>query len=294
MLVLHRQTRRHLEQFARNPNHAVLLAGPAGSGKQSLAELLARQLIDWDENRDIYEYPYLHLIAPPADKPSIGIEAIRELHHLTALKLPTAGQRRVVVNKDAHALTAEAQNALLKLLEEPPAESYFILTVSDLQAMLPTIRSRGQLLIINQPLKADLLEYFAGQGYDQRAVEQAYFMSGGLPGLLHAILGDQEHPLKTAAATARQLLQSSQFERLCLVDQLGKSRQQALDVLTILEHMAQAAINQAAHDPTADQAAVTKRLKQWHRVLQASYDAKQAYAVSAQAKLTLTNLMLSL
>jgi hypothetical protein len=293
-LVIHPQTQQQINQFIVNPSHALLVVGPAGGGKESIMLHLVSQLLS-KETAELVSYPYLHHITVPADKRTIGIEAVRELQHLAALKMPSAEQRRIVIIHDAHLLTGEAQNAILKLLEEPPANSHFFLTASDPQALLPTIRSRSQQFTVHRPSKPDLVHHFVEKGFDIKTVEQAYFMSGGLPGLMQAILDDGEHPLKTAAQTARQLLQSSLFERLCLVDSLSKSREQALSVLTVLRHMAQAAIDQSAQASATQPAeATTKRLKQWHKVLQASYDAEQAYAVSAQAKLTLDNLMLAI
>jgi len=116
-------------------------------------------------------------------------------------------------------------------------------------------------------------------------------VSGGLPGLTSAMLETTGHPLEAAVKTAKELLRANQFERLCRVDELTKKKPETLQVLFVLQHMARAAIAQSAQ--VTDGTAI-KRLKQWHRVQKAAYEAEQAYSVSAQAKLTLTNLMLSL
>lgn len=292
-LALHPQTSVHIQRFTQRPSHALLLIGPSGSGKQSLAHGIMGDIL---QVSDVASYPYLKIVLPEKDKSAIGIEAVRELQHFASLKVPGHGAartRRFILIPEAHNLTTEAQNALLKLLEEPPQDTHFILTANSSQALLPTIRSRTQQLTIHRPNRTDLEGIFSGQGHDTKAIQQAYLMSGGLPGLMSALLNDADHPLKTAAQTARQLLQSSQFERLCKIDELAKKRPEALNVLTILRHMSQAAIEQSAQAP-GDLTTAHKRLKQWHKVLQASYDAEKAYSVSAQAKLTLTNLMLSL
>ncbi len=290
-LALHPQTREQLEQYMRRPSHALILKGVEGMGKYYVAQAIIRQLLGKPADYDIAAYPYLKTIQPEKDKTSIGIEAIRELQHFASLTLPGAiHTQRWIFIPQAHNLTTEAQNALLKLLEEPPQNTRFILTVSSDQLMLPTIRSRAQELAVHRPPRDSLEQIFSAQ-HDTKAFQQAYFMSGGLPGLLHALLNDEEHPLKAAAQTARILLQATQFERLCKVDELSKKRPEALHVLVVLRHMSQAAIEQAAQTGGA---AGDKRLKQWHKVLQASFDAEKAYAVSAQAKLVLTNLMLSL
>ena len=78
----------------------------------------------------------------PWASPAIGIDRIREVTHRCTLK-PLEGHRVVVV-AEADQMTAEAANALLKLLEEPPGAMHFILITSRLHAMLPTILSRCQ------------------------------------------------------------------------------------------------------------------------------------------------------
>jgi DNA polymerase-3 subunit delta' len=208
------------------------------------------------------------------------------------LKLPANARNwRIILIENAHNLTNESQNALLKLLEEPPQQTIFLLTAQSLEKILPTIRSRTQQLTLTLPSQPAIKAFFQSRGHEETVVQQASMMSGGLPGLTAAILENDEHPLKDALQTAKMLLKSTQFERLCYVDSLAKDKPKTLQLLFVLQHMARAATAQGAR---ASDGSATKRIKQWHRVQKAAYEAEQAYAVSAQAKLTLTNLMLSL
>lgn len=86
-----------------------------------------------------------HLIVGPKKSGSIGIEAIRELKAWAALK-PFLSKQKIALIKEAQTLTIEAQNAMLKLLEEPPKRTIIILTVNDQKNLLPTIVSRCQLI----------------------------------------------------------------------------------------------------------------------------------------------------
>ena len=285
-IVMHELTAAQAKRFMRLPAHALLVIGATGIGKQFLCQYIAGQLI----NGDVTQYAYMSYVEPEKDKSGIGIESIRSLHHLLKLRLPANAPWRIIIVPQAHKLTVEAQNGLLKLLEEPPERTVFMLASDSEYSVLPTIRSRSQQLTVRTPSQEDLAKFFSTT-YETSTVQQAYLMSGGLPGLMHSLLSHQDHPLKNAVQTARRLLQSTQFERLCDVESLAKDRQTALHVIFVLQHMARAATAQSAK--TADSNAV-KRIQQWHRVHQAAYDAQQAYNVSAQAKLTLTNLMLSL
>lgn len=298
-LLIHPQTGHQVERYLQHPAHAIVLIGPAGSGKHTLARWMAMRRLGLSSSDAVDSYAYFKKITPESGKSAIGIEAIRDLLHFTKLKLPgqvgnRPGKGRLVYIPDAQLLTTEAQNALLKLLEEPPADTGFIMTATSEQQLLPTIRSRSQAITVLRPGRADTEAYFRAQGYQPADIATNYFLSGGLPGLMAALLEDDQHPLRDTVQLARQLLQMTQFERLCKVDALSKDKAESLQLIFVLRHMAQAALEQAANKAVAAGVAADRPIRQWHKVSRACYDAEQAYAVSAQAKLTLSHFMLSL
>ena len=84
-------------------------------------------------------------VVTPDDKASIKIDVIRDVLSRTAYR-PFEGRRRVVLIREAETLEPQAQNALLKSLEEPPPSTVFILTTSVPGTLLPTVRSRAMML----------------------------------------------------------------------------------------------------------------------------------------------------
>ncbi|HEX5743963.1 MAG TPA: hypothetical protein VFX84_00720 [Candidatus Saccharimonadales bacterium] len=284
-LLLHPQTRRRLEAYIAAPSHALMLVGPDGSGKRTLAENLTETVLGLGQG-SFAAHPYVLLIAPEEPGKAIGIEAVRQLEKFLALKVPGKPKEhdRAVVLEDAHLLTREAQNALLKMLEEPPAGTVLILTVNHEQAVLPTIRSRAQAVPVDRLEKQVLEDHFGGKGFDKQAIARAYAISAGLPGLMHALLDESDHPLLEATEKARQLLSQTAYERLAMADVLAKDRALAMDVAVILQQMAHISL-QTATGPAA---------KKWQSVLEAGYEAAGALAANAQPKLALTKLMLSL
>ena len=180
-------------------------------------------------------------------------------------------------------MTTEAQNALLKTLEEPPARTVLLLTARSEQSLLPTVRSRLQAIHLRQPAKTAVLEHFKTQASDEE-LNRLYALSGGLPGLLYALLSDAEHHLRAAAEKAREVLQKTPYERLLLVDATSKDKQLAADVLAILQQMAHLSLRSA-------QGAAVRR---WQHILEASYEAEVALRNNGQPKLVLTDLFLNL
>jgi hypothetical protein len=280
-LVIHPQTRRQLDSYLQTPPQAIVLVGPAGSGKSAMAQQLAETALGLRPG-GFAAYSYGTTVTPEDGK-AIGIEAARQLEHFLSLKVPgKQGVNRAVIIEDSHLLTVEAQNALLKTLEEPPAGTLVILTASHQQALLPTINSRLQTVAVRRPTQRDLQAYFQTQGFDKSDISRTYAMSGGLPALMQALLSDDDHPLRAAAVQARQLLGQSTFERLVTVDILSKQRELAVDTLNILQQMAHISLQTASGSAA----------ERWQKVLRASYDTAEAIQASAQLKLALTNLAL--
>ena len=276
--VVHPLTKRQLETFHKVPSHALILIGPTGSGKLTLARQLVEKILKLPTD-SFADYAYGLTIAPVEGK-AIGIESIRQLEHFLSLKVPSSQAiNREVLIKNSHLLTIEAQNALLKTLEEPPEGTIIVLTTAQEKALLPTIRSRAVAINVRRPERGALLQHFDTQGFDR-----IYALSGGLPGLMTSLVTDQEHPLKAATERARQLLNQSSYERLSSVDELSRQRTQTLDTLFILQNMAQLSLRKAT-GPTA---------LRWQRVLQAAYSTQDALLRNVQPKLALTQLMLQL
>ncbi|HSX17052.1 MAG TPA: AAA family ATPase [Patescibacteria group bacterium] len=286
-LVLHDATLAQLRSFIASPVHAVLLTGPDGIGKTAIAEALLCALLELEAGQ-LRTYPHFSALAPVNG--TISIEAVRELQKF--LQLKTIGSkplRRAVLIEHAAGMTTEAQNAYLKLLEEPPADTVMILTADTPRSLLPTIMSRLQTITVHPPSNEQLQPLLKASNKDDATLRQAYFLSGGLPGLLTALIaGDETHPLLDSVTEAKAILQKTPFERLAMVDALSKQKGSAKLVVEALGRIAEAMLAQAA-----DKGEVA-RIKQWHRIRTATLKTAEALDHSANTKLALSNLFLHL
>lgn len=286
-LLLHPQSQARLQAYLNSPPHAVLVSGAAGSGKGAVARYLACHMLGMPAGLSALSDKCL-VITPV--KQAISIDAVRSLKMFSKLRVPgNRPIRRVVVVEDADSLTIEAQNALLKLLEEPPVDMAIILTASNPATLLPTVRSRTQHLGLVNPTKQQVFTYFQQQGHQKETLERVYQLADGRVGLMAALLGhDASHPLKTGLDEAKQLLASSVFERLLRVDELSKQPEKVMAMAQAMSRIAAVSLRLAAEREDA------KQLAAWQRRLKLLRQARVNLGRHANPRLVLTHLLLNL
>lgn len=120
--------------------HAYLLSGPAGSGKNWLAERVAALVLGCEPEK-VLTHPDAHFVQPESKSRRIVIDQIRSLEQ-TIQRKPLLGSAKVVIIHEADRLQPQAANAFLKTLEEPPPGSLIFLLSNLPEAILETILSR--------------------------------------------------------------------------------------------------------------------------------------------------------
>lgn len=282
-IALHPKTKGQVASFIAKPTHALMLRGPLGSGKHYTAQYIALEILDTPPQK-LSSHPFYREIT--AGDAAITIDEIRSLKQFMSLK--TTGHstmRRIIVIANAERMTTEAQNALLKSLEEPPADTLIILTTESTASLLPTITSRTQIIDVLKVPKNALQAVF--EHIDATTFNRAYQMSNGRPGLFHALTNQEStNPLSEAANLAKTILQETPYERLLRVNELGSTDYAPL--LESLHMMAHAALIGAAQKQD------TTKTERWYRLCQLIESSQKAYGFKPQAKLHLSHLFINL
>ncbi|MGB7816251.1 MAG: DNA polymerase III subunit delta' [Methylotenera sp.] len=194
-----------MQQHASLP-HALLLRGRAGIGKHAFAYNLSRALLcqQANEQREACgkcqsclwlaegHHPDFRLISPEdaentdetskkktAKKSQISVAQIRQLIDYLSLSSHQVNGLRVILISPAETLNIASANALLKMLEEPPANTLFLLVTSQPQRLLATIISRCQAIDMPLPSRTDAFAWLASQGIKNAEIVLDY--AGGAP-----------------------------------------------------------------------------------------------------------------
>jgi len=228
--------------------HAYLIAGPDGVGKTTLATLFAQALCCQDPDgaasgvpcgrclacrkiaRGVHPDVQTFGLASQATRAeklgtkntSLTIETIRELCATTALR-PMEARWRVVLVEDAETLQGVAQEALLKTLEEPPAAVVLILLSDDAELLLPTIRSRCQLVELRPVGRGTVTASLVAAGVEPARADEIAALAGGAPGWARRAAADPKlsQARRDACERAVAWVAGSVYDRMVAAVRLG-------------------------------------------------------------------------
>jgi DNA polymerase III delta prime subunit len=229
MLIGHENIVADLKRLAKSGNlsHGYIFFGPAMVGKRTVAQALAKflekqEFVPWAEGEALQDAKVVDLASAkyldPNVKNSIGIDAVREIKNFLSQK-PNISARRTAIIDDCELLTAEAQNALLKITEEPPASALLILATSDIDVLLPTISSRLQKIYFGTVPQKEIVAWLADErGIAKKEAEEVAKKAQRKPGLALRLLEDND--LKEIMESAEKLFKLTPDKRRDFVKKL--------------------------------------------------------------------------
>lgn len=224
-----------IEEYFKNPRHAVLLTAPKGYDMHGVVKKLTELFPGYAKER------LLEVL--PNEKGSIGIDEVRTIKKSVELKSYSPQDHVYVVIYNVSSMTDEAQNALLKALEEPNINVHFILTTTSTGGIFDTILSRVELIHVSKPSKQMIVHSLKSLGYAETSIEEAYRFADGIPDTMLGILDQPEkNAYSVTAATCKQFLVSSPYERLRIIESYTSDRLLLISFLDTLLTLIKASI----------------------------------------------------
>jgi replication-associated recombination protein RarA len=280
-VVLSSLTAKQIDNYLLQKPHALLLIGSIGSGTTTLLLHIAAKLLAIEDDRVITRPNVLYL---SSDK-SITIDNIRSIRSFIKLRPNINTTNRLILIDDADKMTIEAQNALLKILEEPPEGTMILISTTSSNLLKPTVISRCFTMRVSVPLKSALENDAKTRGYKKEEIDKAYLMSGGMPGVFYSILAGDISATAESFAVAKDVLLSQKYQRLIIMQSLSTASEVS-DLLSALHRIIHLSLRSSADSSQQG------RLIKAYRLVQ---DCEQAIAsTSPSIKLLTTHLALGL
>lgn len=267
---------------------AILLTGPAGIGKLTTARILTAALLCENKRiqpcgtctacRKVEGNMHSDVTFIDMGDAEIKVETARTIRSDSAL-LPGDGERRVFLIRHAHNMNASAQNALLKLLEEPPSYAFFILMTENAGAILPTILSRCTRFAV-APLEVRLIEQLLAQKYPDKNRDEIQTAAAGCQGIagnaITALSDDTSELAEYAGKFLRALAAKNELEIFRAADACSAlTRIQFSNILGIL----QTVLRDAVFDTNGIHALLMPALQEQSHALSVKLTVRQMLAL---------------
>lgn len=174
-------------------SHAYLIEGGEGCGKTYFARFAAAAVLCTGDKPPCGKcpscvkalagsHPDLFYFSPDK-KASMGVETVRDIKK-SLFFMPNDGDRKVYIIDDAQKMTVQAQNALLKFIEEPPASVLFFIVADKKESLLPTVVSRTRIISLAPSDNADIRRFLMSESKKSggEQIDEAINMADGSPG----------------------------------------------------------------------------------------------------------------
>lgn len=286
-------------------SHAYLFVGPDGIGKEYFAETFARILLCeappaerpcgvCNSCRQMDEGVHTDFIkiAPAEGSRNIKIGQIREIIRIVS-STTFSGNVRVTLILNGESMTVEAQNALLKSLEEPEPGNIFIITAENAERVLPTIRSRCQTFIFEPLSDGEIKKILSDHGCDPDDIDRLTGESAGLPGrALSMMAGEENEVLKSEAfETIYAILKGDEFPIFRFAEKMSRAKTSGIavadDLIRVLSDTAEALASGgfSRRNPRAEKLCAVTDVKTAAEAVEILFDLTKRLSTNAQPRI---------
>ncbi len=271
-MIYSSNTKLKLAFIAKDTPQLILFIGPKGSGKASIMNDLAL---------NITNSPNILMLEPLEGKKTIGIDQLRQIKKTSFL---TKSKPFVVLIPQSELLTHEAQNSMLKILEDTPNNLYIFMATTVEGKILETIRSRAHCWRIVNPNETEIKKYYEKESSE--SINQALLVTEKKSRFLEEYLENDSDD--SSVDLAKEILGENKYDRLQRANLLAKDTGMAIELIEAIILICDIAINLGAKQNNIN------KIKPWKNRLQECLNALDMLEKSVQPKLVLTKLFMVL
>lgn len=244
MVIGHQKQKEILRKIAESKNipHALLFSGPEKTGKKMVALEFIKSIFCEKMCGNCYScrtiesnnFPDLMILSPVEG--NLEIEQVRDLQNRLSLKSYNNSLKVGIIN-DAHLMRKDAQNALLKTLEEPKGDTLLILITAYPELLLPTIRSRVQQIKFSIVSRGEIEDHLVSLGAEKEEAKEIAMISSGQIGKAVEFHNDPEklEAFESAVKNISMLCRADMGKRFAFAKDFKENQGEIINVLDIWE-----------------------------------------------------------
>lgn len=247
--------------------HAIIIDGAKGTGKATLAGIIAKYCVCSGEKRPCGKCSgcikaehnsHPDIFVTDGNEPGgLNIETIRRIRS-DAYIMPNEAPTKCFLLLNCDKMLAPSQNAFLKILEEPPANVMFVMTVTSANMLLQTVRSRSRIYSLYPPSAEQAAEYVSAHIPDysyEEILNAAQHSCGNIGKTIETLKNGGEEASRLADEIFRTLATGKEYDVLVLTSKLSSGRAFASAVLDFMTENAAECLRASSGLPTTSEAA---------------------------------------
>jgi hypothetical protein len=286
-MLISKNSKKQIDLFLKDPSNSLVIESNAYESGLEITYDLIKKLLDLNDNNDLDNYSYFYKIQKNKNN-TVAIDDIRDL--IKRLNLKSLNKNlinRVALITNSELMSEEAQNSILKLLEEPPKDTIIILLTKSIRDLKPTIISRSAIIKLVKPTYEEFAKYFTNDNLGQDS-KNKYDLTDGNSDYFNKYL-EKAVDLSSAEdiVLIKKFLASSRSDRLLMINDFCSNNIIFENLIFTLRNIIKIGLNNSIQKNN-------NQTKMWISYLKAIEMTENGFAILVNRKLLFTNLCLNM
>ncbi|HUY53459.1 MAG TPA: hypothetical protein VMV24_02700 [Candidatus Dormibacteraeota bacterium] len=285
-MLISQNTKRQIDLFLVNPSNSLVIESPVRGAGIEISYQLIRKLLKLPDDYVVENSQHFYKIEK--DNNTVQIDSIRDL--IKQFKLKSLNNKvinRIGLVNDAHLMSEESQNSILKLLEEPPSDTVIILLTRSLALLKSTILSRSAVIKITKPSYSEFIQFYSKNSENSDLKNKFDLTDGNSDFYIEYLNNEVDISKSEDIILIKKFLSSNKLDRLLMINDFCTNKIVFDNLLFTMKNMVKIGLDNSIIKHT-------NQYKFWISYLKAIETTETGSIHSVNRKLLFTNLCLNM
>jgi len=286
-MLISNSSKKQIDLFLKDPSNSLVIESISQKSGLEVTDDLVKKLLGLKPDYDLDNYDYFYKVKKTKTN-SVSIDDIRDLIKKLSLKsLNNKNINRVCLITDSELMSEEAQNSILKILEEPPKDTVIILLTKSITALKPTIISRSSIIKIIKPTFNEFTKYYTDSKLSEDFKNKYDLTDGNMDYFNKYLESTIDLSSDKDVALIKSFLSANKFDRLLMVNDFCSNTLIFENLIFTLRNIIKIGIDSSIQKSN-------NQTKMWISYLKAIEMTENGYSKLVNRKLLFTNLCLNM